>query len=82
MASLTPAELDQRLREVQATLGAAGAGSGGLAEVDAGPFPGLAEVRAFQAALAGLPGVAEVELRGFEVEDRAVFEVRLGRPGA
>ena len=81
MAELPPAELDRRLREIQIALGSAQP-AGQVTEVDAGPFPGLAAVRAFEAALAALPGVAEVELRGFEAEDRAVFEVRLARPDA
>jgi hypothetical protein len=48
--------------------------------VTAGPFAGTDAVRAFQQALAGLPGVAQVELRGYEGPDRAVLDVHLAPP--
>jgi hypothetical protein len=43
-----------------------------------GPFDSLDGVHAFQRAVAALPGVRETTLRGFEGEDRAIIDVRLG----
>ncbi len=51
-------------------------GAAGVSVI-AGPFDRIAAVRAFTAALAGLPEVAGVELRGYEAADRAVLGVRL-----
>jgi hypothetical protein len=48
----------------------------------AGPFASLEEVRAFERTLRGVPGVAEVSVRGYEGSDRALIEVRLSRPTA
>jgi hypothetical protein len=45
--------------------------------VSAGPFRSLAKVREFERRLTQIPGVQEVTLRGYEGEDRAVFDVRL-----
>ena len=45
--------------------------------VDVGPFASLHAVRAFEAALATLPGVASVRVRGYERGDHAIIEVQL-----
>jgi hypothetical protein len=42
-----------------------------------GPFESLEAVRAFERAVATLPGVRETSLRGYEGEDRAIVDVRL-----
>jgi hypothetical protein len=47
-----------------------------------GPFADTAAVRAFEAELLGLPGVREVVLRGYEGENRAMFDVQLSAPNA
>jgi hypothetical protein len=44
-----------------------------------GPFDRLEAVRRFERALADVPGVAEVHLRGYEGIDRAIVDVRLER---
>ena len=43
----------------------------------AGPFSRVEMVAEFERALAGLPHVAEVALRGYEGSDRAIIEVQL-----
>jgi hypothetical protein len=43
----------------------------------AGPFVGTDALHAFEQALAQLPGVREVDVRGFEGEDRAILDVEL-----
>jgi hypothetical protein len=48
-------------------------------DVTAGPFADTAEVREFERALAQLPGVREVSLRGYQTGDRAILEVQLER---
>ena len=50
--------------------------------VAAGPFVSLDALRAFEGAVARLPGVREVAVRGYEGADRAIIEVRLERTGA
>ena len=45
--------------------------------VSAGPFTSTDAVRAFERALSTLPGVSNATLRGYEGEDRAVFDVQL-----
>jgi hypothetical protein len=45
--------------------------------VTAGPFTGTEAVRGFEEALAALPGVREVELRGYEGGNRAIVDVHL-----
>ncbi len=45
--------------------------------LSAGPFDTLESVRVFERRLASLPGVRDVTLRGYQGEDRAVFDVRL-----
>jgi len=50
------------------------------ATVDVGPFATLGSVRAFEAALATLPGVVDVGVRGYERGDRAIIEVELSKP--
>ncbi len=45
--------------------------------VDVGPFASHHAVRAFEAALATLPGVAGVRIRGYERGDHAIIEVQL-----
>ncbi len=45
--------------------------------VSAGPFAHLDAVRAFERALADLPGVRETSVRGYEGSDRAIVDVRL-----
>ncbi len=47
-----------------------------------GPFPDTAAVRGFEEALLRIPGVSEVVLRGYEGEDRAMFDVRISEPNA
>jgi hypothetical protein len=49
--------------------------------VTAGPFPSLDAVREFEQAVRGLPGVRDVEVRGYEGANGAIIEVRLDRPG-
>lgn len=43
----------------------------------AGPFVSLEALRAFELAVAQLPGVRDVAVRGYEGTDRAIIEVRL-----
>jgi hypothetical protein len=43
----------------------------------AGPFVSLEALRAFELAVAQLPGVRDVAVRGYEGADRAIIEVRL-----
>ncbi len=45
--------------------------------VTAGPFMSLDAVRAFEAALSTLPGVADVAVRGYERGNRAIVDVQL-----
>ena len=47
--------------------------------LSAGPFAGTEAVRAFERALAELPGVRQVEVRGYEGVDQAVFAIELDR---
>jgi hypothetical protein len=47
----------------------------------AGPFPDTAALRGFIERLAGLPGVEQVILRGFEGVDHAIVDVELGPAG-
>ncbi len=47
-----------------------------------GPFANTAAVRAFEQELLRLPGVREVTLRGYEGENRAMFDVQLSAPNA
>jgi hypothetical protein len=55
------------------------AAEAGTAEVSlsAGPFASIEAVRAFERTLAGVPGVREVAVRGYESGDRAIFDVQL-----
>jgi hypothetical protein len=48
--------------------------------VSAGPFAGTGSLREFERALAAIPGVEEVAVRGFEDGDRAIVEVRFTDP--
>ena len=48
--------------------------------VTAGPFTSTDAVRAFEAALGSVPGVRSVSVRGYEGEDRAIFDVEIGEP--
>ncbi|HEY5188997.1 MAG TPA: hypothetical protein VII87_08195 [Solirubrobacteraceae bacterium] len=48
--------------------------------VTAGPFASTDAVRSFERALASLPGVSAVELRGYEGGDRAIVDVHLSAP--
>ena len=45
--------------------------------VSAGPFSGTPALRDFERALSELPGVAGVSLRGYDTDDRAVWDVEL-----
>jgi hypothetical protein len=45
--------------------------------ISAGPFSATAALSEFERAVAGIPGVREVTLRGFEGSDRAILEVQL-----
>ena len=79
------AELDHRLRAIQAELIPARAveASPDVSDADAGtsvnagPFSNTGTVRAFEHALAALPGVSEVTFRAYEGPTRAVFDVQL-----
>jgi hypothetical protein len=57
--------------------------SGG-AEValSAGPFTSTAAVRQFERDLTAMPVVREVTVRGYEGENRAMFDVQLHEPNA
>jgi hypothetical protein len=58
----------------------AGAGAGEVVRsltVTAGPFTGTEAVRGFEQALAALPGVGGVELRGYEGGNHAILDVHL-----
>jgi hypothetical protein len=80
-------ELHRRLLEsshdllvaYEAVLNELRAPSAGAVEVTvtAGPFMSLDAVRAFEAALATLPGVADVAVRGYERGNRAIVDVQL-----
>jgi hypothetical protein len=48
--------------------------------VAVGPFAAVEALREFEQAVAGLPGVRDVAVRGYEGTDRAIIEVRLARP--
>jgi hypothetical protein len=56
---------------------AAGVPGGTELTLSAGPFANTAAVRAFERQLAALASVREVDVRGYEGEDRAVFHVEL-----
>jgi hypothetical protein len=45
--------------------------------LSAGPFAGTTALREFEQALAALPGVETVALRGYEADNRAIFDVQL-----
>jgi hypothetical protein len=45
--------------------------------VSAGPFSGTPALRDFERALSELPGVRGVSLRGYDTDDRAVWDVEL-----
>ena len=49
----------------------------GAVTLAAGPFPSIESVRAFEAAVARLPGVRDVDLQAYEGTDRAIIDVRL-----
>lgn len=57
----------------------AGAGDAPRSEVavSAGPFSGTPALRDFERALSDLPGVRGVSLRGYDSDDRAVWDVQL-----
>jgi hypothetical protein len=46
--------------------------------ISAGPFGTVAEVRDFERALAEIPSVRDVHVRGYEGTNRAIIEVSLG----
>jgi hypothetical protein len=50
---------------------------GGEVMVSAGPFRSMDGVRAFERQLSELSSVHEVEIRGYEGDDRAIFRVEL-----
>jgi hypothetical protein len=54
--------------------------SPGHVTVSAGPFASTDAVRGFERTLAGMPGVREVEVRGYEGGDRAIVDVHLIDP--
>ena len=58
------------------------ASSGSVVTVSAGPFGGTEALRHFERALAELPGVGRVAVRGYEGADRAILDVELARPAA
>jgi len=51
----------------------------GLVHIDAGPFAGVQELRAFEDLLASLPGVRDVHLHTLE-RDHARYELRAEQP--
>jgi hypothetical protein len=51
----------------------------GTVVLDAGPFPDIATLGAFEKSLGRLPGAEGVHVRGFE-GDRALLDVRLRSP--
>jgi DNA-binding transcriptional LysR family regulator len=73
-------ELESRLRAIDRALGeiqAQLAPARPEVRATAGPFTSTEAVRAFERALAALPGVSEVTLTGYEGATQAVFDVRL-----
>lgn len=54
------------------------AAAGELVTLSAGPFGTIGAVRAFERQLAAVPGVRDILLRGYEGDDHAVFDVRVG----
>ena len=52
--------------------------AGELVTLSAGPFSTIGAVRAFERQLTAVPGVRDVLLRGYEGDDHAVFDVRVG----
>jgi hypothetical protein len=52
--------------------------AGELVTLSAGPFSTIGAVRAFERELTAVPGVRDVLLRGYEGDDHAVFDVRVG----
>ncbi len=48
--------------------------------VRAGPFASTEAVRAFEAELGSVRGVRSVTVRGYEGDDRAIFDVEIGEP--
>jgi len=48
--------------------------------VSAGPFPSTEALHGFERTLSRIPEVREVELRGYEGEDRAIVDVHLHDP--
>lgn len=63
-----------------APAGSAPATSPRQVTVSAGPFASTDAVRGFERTLAGMPGVGEVEVRGYEGGDRAIVDVQLIDP--
>jgi hypothetical protein len=55
------------------------AATGNELSLSAGPFAGTEALHAFEHALADLPGVRQVEVRGYEGVDQAVFAIELDR---
>jgi hypothetical protein len=53
---------------------------GGEVTLSVGPFADTGALRAFERALAELPGVHRVVVRGYEGEDRAIIDVDLESP--
>jgi hypothetical protein len=53
--------------------------TGNELSLSAGPFAGTEALRAFEHALAELPGVRQVDVRGYEGVDQAVFVIELDR---
>jgi hypothetical protein len=54
----------------------------GRLTLSAGPFASIEALRAFEQSLAGIPGVRDVAVRGYEGEDRAILDVRLSEQTA
>jgi hypothetical protein len=80
------AELDRRLREIQAELSpepdglTASSRDPSEITISAGPFATPEAVRAFVRRLAELPEVREAAIRGYEGDDRALIDVQLAAP--
>jgi len=68
-------------RELEAAVRDALGADGADVTVSAGPFAGTTALREFEQALAGLPEVRQVVVRGYEGDDRAVVEEKAARLG-
>lgn len=70
------------LQQLPVAAGPTRAGDSAPVALSVGPFADTAAVRAFEAELIRIPGVSEVALRGYEGENRAMFDVQVSEPTA